>query len=186
VGIADVDEPEDDDVGRDRLADRLGWLRHGWIGPLVIALVLSLLAVGVYAVLSRGKGGGSPSVSPTPSVSTTPTPKTTNPDALTGAALVDGTYDCWHMNPRAKENNAVLVVPRSRGSYLWNGQSGQYTVMRQPWGDNPGTVVTTVTFTTGPLGRLTARGVATVGAGIGGKARFVLLFNGVDRYCTVN
>src|SRR5690606_20419596 len=54
VGMLERTDVDDEPGADDAQPDKLAWLKHGWFGPLAIALVVSLLAVGLYAMLSGG------------------------------------------------------------------------------------------------------------------------------------
>jgi integrin beta 3 len=164
-------------------------LRHGWVGPVLVASVVSLVAVLVFVMLSRGGGGGgaAPSSSPTPST----TPRQPNPEAAAGTAMADGTYRCW---VRTEQANAaatmefigyLLEVPRGPGQYVWDGQPGTYEIVRSSlskdsdvWGD--------VTFTSGPLQNVKAQSIATFPDASGIVSEVVVLFkDGSGRNCLV-
>ncbi|WP_160172357.1 hypothetical protein [Frankia sp. CeD] len=185
------DEPEGEDFSGE---DRLAWLRQDWIGPLAVALVLALLAVGGYALL-RGDGGGksAPSVSPAPP-SGSPTPTTTSPDAINGKAMIDGSWECRLVtgtNPLKLSDNVVgvLVVERTAGAYSWDGTAGQYTITPVA-GNDGGNVIGNVKFTSGPLKDLSGVHIAKPGAGIRDKAQGTLELtasgSAPHRYCGVN
>ncbi|EIV94076.1 hypothetical protein FraQA3DRAFT_3813, partial [Frankia sp. QA3] len=162
--------PEDELAGEDRLA----WLRQGWIGPLAVALVVALLAVGGYVLLRGGGDAGGATVAPTPTADASPTPATTNPDALTGKAMIDGSWQCSPVtgtNPLklSADVAGVLVVERTAGAYTWDGAAGQYTITPVA-GNDGGNVIGDVKFTSGPLKDLAAVHIAKPGAGIRGKA----------------
>ncbi|MCM3925234.1 hypothetical protein ND748_26650, partial [Frankia sp. AiPs1] len=158
------------------LEDRLAWLRQGWIGPLALALVVALLAVGGYVLLRGGDGGGG-TAAPSPTADSSLTPATTNPDALTGKAMIDGSWQCRLVtaaNPISlSQEVGVLVVARTAGAYTWNGAAGQYTITPVA-GNDGGNVIGDVRFTSGPLKDLAAVHIAKPGDGIRGKAQGTL------------
>ncbi len=182
-----------DEQGQPLAADALAWLRQGWIGPLAVALVVALLGVGGYALLSGpGGGGAAPSATAAADVSATAPP--TNPDALTGKAMIDGGWQCRLVtgtNPLAlsKDVVGVLVVARTDGSYTWQGGAGQYTITAVA-GNDGGNVIGDVKFTSGPLKDLTGTHIATPGAGIRGRAQGTLELkasgSAQHRFCGVN
>ncbi|MCL9797032.1 hypothetical protein [Frankia sp. AgKG'84/4] len=184
--------PLDDEDGP-LAADALAWLRQGWIGPLAVALVVALLGVGGYALLSgHGGGGAAPSATTAADVSATALP--TNPDALTGKAMIDGSWQCRLVtgtNPflLSKDVVGVLVVARADGSYSWQGGAGQYTITAVA-GNDGGNVIGDVKFTSGPLKDLTGTHIAKPGAGIRGRAQGTLELkasgSAQHRFCGVN
>jgi integrin beta 3 len=190
-----TDRPDDPLDDEDELPseDRLAWLRQGWIGPLAVALAVALLAVGGY-VLLRGNGGDGASPAPSASADASSTPATTNPDALIGKAMIDGSWQCRLVtgtNPLKLSNDVVgvLVVARTAGSYTWQGTPGEYTITPVS-GNDGGNVIGDVKFTSGPLKDLTAMHIAKPGAGIRGKAQGTLELkpsgSAPHRFCGVN
>ncbi|WP_250638487.1 hypothetical protein [Frankia sp. AiPa1] len=178
----------DDELGPD---DRLAWLRQGWIGPLAVALVVALLAVGGYVVL-RGDGG-SGGTAAGPSASAAPVVPT-NPDALTGKAMIDGDWQCRLVTgttPLKLSDTVVgvLRVERTAGAYSWGGQAGQYTITAVS-GNDGANVIGEVKFTSGPLKDLQATHIAKPGGGIGGRAQGTLDLkasgSAPHRFCGVN
>ncbi len=158
--------------------DRLAWLRQGWIGPLAVALVVALLAVGGYVLLRGGGNGGGGTAAPSPTADTSSGPATTNPDALTGKAMIDGSWQCRLVtvtDPISLSHDVVgvLVVARTAGDYTWNGTAGQYTITPVA-GNDGGNVIGDVRFTSGPLKDLSAMHIAKPGDGIRGKAQGTL------------
>ncbi|EFC83160.1 hypothetical protein FrEUN1fDRAFT_3745 [Parafrankia sp. EUN1f] len=146
------DEPDEPSLPQDRLA----WLRHGWIGPLGIALVVSLLVVGLYTVLVGGGGEKSPQDAATAN----PSPATqvaTSQEAIAGKAMVNGTWRCRLQNESATNGDMlgdvlpdVLVVPAAGLTYTWNDTPGTYTISPSE-GDRSGSTISRVEFTSGPL-----------------------------------
>lgn len=185
---AAADDLDDDLAPQDRLA----WLRQGWIGPLAVALVVSLLAVGGYVVLRGDQNGATPTA--TADSSTAPVIPT-NPDALVGKAMIDGAWQCrlvTAMAPELKLSSEVvgtLVVERTAGGYQWAGQAGQYTITAVS-GNDGANVIGDVRFTSGPLKDLTATHIAKPGGGIRGKAQGTLDLkasgSAPHRFCGVN
>jgi len=167
--------------------DRLEWFRHGWLGPLAVAVVVALVALGIY-VLVAGRGGGRADGGKA-AANATLAPAGTNPEAKAGKALVDGTYSCvagaaptGAAGATAAASTApaaggtptagaapgartgVLVVPATNGKYLWNGQQGDYTIAT-PTFDDAANVIAAVAFTTGPLQGQTGNSIAVWPAG---------------------
>jgi hypothetical protein len=174
------------------LADRLAWFRHGWLGPLAIALTVSLLAVGMYVMLTGGSDAGSTGGSGPGTLPVSTSSATTNPDALAGKALVDGTYDC--VKPAATGGTGavseplsdVFIVPPTQGRYSWNGQEGDYT-MASPSYDRTVNIIAAVTFTSGPLKDSTANSITYADKSANGEAEATLQFTrGAQLFCTVN
>ncbi|WP_041259760.1 hypothetical protein [Pseudofrankia inefficax] len=179
-------------------ADRLTWFRHGWLGPLAVAVTLALVALGLYVLVSGrgggGRGGGSV-VATTP-----PSPAGTNPDAKVGKALVDGTYIC-QAGPSASVSatagattgattvaagtTSVLLVPATTGTYTWNGQSGAY-VIATPNYDDPSNIIASVSFSSGPLQGDTATSIAGWPKGGGRVTATVTLTKGNSMFCKLN
>ncbi|WP_163551314.1 hypothetical protein [Candidatus Frankia alpina] len=185
-GAVPHDEPPPEDM--------LAWLRQGWIGPLAVALVVALLAVGGYVLLRGGGGAGGGTVASSPTADASSTPATTNPDALTGKAMIDGSWKCslvTSANPikLSKEVVGVLVVERAPGAYTWDGTAGQYTITMVA-GNDGGNVIGDVKFTSGPLKDLAAVHIAMPGGGIRGKAQGTLELKASGtaphRFCGVN
>ncbi|MBX6391311.1 MAG: hypothetical protein IRZ08_20370 [Frankia sp.] len=196
--------PADDGTGPAQ--DRLAWFRQGWLGPLAIAVVVSLVAVGLYVLLAgRGEDGGTQETPPATVVPTAP--RTTNPDALVGKALVDGRYECVELaaaptaspsaapaaggaaaapGPIARELDDVLIVLPVSGQYTWNGEPGEYTINTPTFENENTVVVASVTFTSGPLKDQRADSV-TYGQPDGGPAPGTLKFTqGSNMFCAVN
>jgi integrin beta 3 len=194
----DLDD-NDGDEGRGSTRGR-GAGRPSWVGPILVAAAISVVAVGLYVILGRGGGGGGKpaSRSGTPSAAVTapaaggpgaaPTPSTTQPEAAAGKALVDGAYRCYQ-GPRStfRPIKDVLVVPRGLGAgYTWNGTRGTYTIAPEAGGSKTETF-STITFASGPLQGVKATFLDRVKQGTGGKDQGGLIFqDNTDRYCGVN
>jgi hypothetical protein len=173
--------------------DRLAWFRHGWLGPLAVAVTLALVALGLYVLLA-GRGGGG--VTASEAVATSPAaPVGTNPDAKVGKALVDGTYSC-QAGPAAGSSAApaasmasgstsVLVVPATTGTYTWNGQSGTYTIAA-PTYDDPSNIIASVTFSSGPLQGGGATSIAGWPRGGGRPTATLTMTRGNSLFCKLN
>ncbi|MCM3885169.1 hypothetical protein [Frankia sp. R82] len=195
----DRPEPTPADLDDELAAeDRLAWLRQGWIGPLAVALVVALLGVGGYVVL-RGDRAGGASGAPVASSSAAPVVPT-NPDALTGKAMIDGQWQCRLVTATSPlklstEVVGILTVERTAGAYRWAdqsgqpGQPGQYTITVVS-GNDGANVIGDVRFTSGPLKDLTANHIAKPGGGIRGKAQGTLDLkasgSAPHRFCGVN
>jgi integrin beta 3 len=168
-------DPTPDD--KPPLEDRLAWLRQGWIGPLAVALVVALLAVGGYVLLRGGGGNGGGTAAPSSTADSSLAPALTNPDALAGKAMIDGSWQCRLVTAAdpisLSQEVGTLVVARTAGSYTWNGVAGQYTITPVA-GNDGGNVIGDVRFTSGPLKDLDAVHIAKPGDGIRGKAQGTL------------
>jgi len=178
--------------------DRLAWFRHGWLGPLAVAVTLALVALGLYVLLA-GRGGGSATA--TQAVASSPAaPVGTNPDAKVGKALVDGTYSC-QAGPAATApaagssaapaasmvsgSTSVLVVPATTGTYTWNGQSGTYTIAA-PTYDDPSNIIASVTFSSGPLQGGGATSIAGWPKGGGRPTATLTMTKGNSLFCKLD
>ncbi|WP_045877492.1 hypothetical protein [Pseudofrankia sp. DC12] len=191
--------------------DRLTWFRHGWLGPLAVAVTLALVALGLYVLVSgRGGGarGGGSVVATTP-----PGPAGTNPDAKVGKALVDGTYTC-QAGPAASApattgtagatvgaadatvgaadataitagTSSILIVPATTGTYTWNGQSGAYAIATPNY-DDASNIIASVSFSTGPLQGDIATSIADWPKGGGRVTATVTLTKGNTMFCKLN
>lgn len=155
---------------------------------------MALLAVGGYVLLRGGGNEGGGPITASPSADASATPATTNPDALTGKAMIDGSWQCRLVTVTdpislSHEVVGVLVVQRTAGDYTWNGVGGQYTITPVA-GNDGGNVIGDVRFTSGPLKDLAAVHIAKPGDGIRGKAQGTLDLkaNGTapHRICGVN
>jgi hypothetical protein len=180
--------------------DRLAWFRHGWLGPLAVAVTLALVALGLYVLVS-GRGGGGRGGSEV--AATTPAaPVGTNPDAKTGKALVDGTYTCQTGPTTAATatsgattapagtgattaTTSVLIVPTTTGTYTWNGQSGSYAIATPNY-DDPSNIIASVSFSSGPLQGDTATSIAGWPKGGGRVTATVMLTKGNSMFCKLN
>ncbi|MBL7490661.1 hypothetical protein [Frankia sp. AgW1.1] len=175
-------------------SDRLTWFRHGWLGPLAVAVTLALVALGLYVLVSGrgggGRGGGS-IVATTP-----PSPAGTNPDAKIGKALVDGTYICQAGPPASASATAgatavaagttsVLLVPATTGTYTWNGQSGAYAIATPNY-DDASNIIASVSFSSGPLQGDIATSIAGWPKGGGRVTATVTLTKGNTMFCKLN
>lgn len=152
------DEPDEPSLPQDRLA----WLRHGWIGPLGIALVVSLLVVGLYTVLVGGGGEKSPQGAETTTNPSSAAQVATSQEAIAGKAMVNGTWRCRLQNESATNGDMlgdvlpdVLVVPAAGLTYTWNDTPGTYTISPSE-GDRSGSKISRVEFTGGPLAGVSA------------------------------
>ncbi len=198
--LGDGIDIDGDDIGGGGDSDRLGFLtshRRGWVGPLAVAALVSLVAIGLYVLLAGG-GEAPPaaqekSVTPASSASRaagSPTPATSNPDAATGLALVDGTYRCYRADGADLQPLAALpnkfVVPRERGSYLWDDQQGTYSITKNSLSTDT-VIFTDVQFTGGPLKDVKALFIDRVRDGDAGKdAGFLTFKDGSNRWCAIN
>jgi hypothetical protein len=179
-------------------SDRLTWFRHGWLGPLAVAVTLALVALGLYVLVSgRGGGGGSGGGSSGGSGATTPpSPAGTNPDAKVGKALVDGTYICQAGPPASASATAgatavaagttsVLLVPATTGTYTWNGQSGAYAIATPNY-DDASNIIASVSFSSGPLQGDIATSIAGWPKGGGRVTATMTLTKGNTMFCKLN
>ncbi|MCK9896566.1 hypothetical protein [Frankia sp. AgB32] len=182
-----------DDEDEPLSADGLAWLRQGWIGPLAVALVVALLGVGGF-VLLRGHDGGGAAPAATTAADVSANAVATNPDALAGKAMIDGSWQCRLVtatNPLKLSTDVVgvLVVARTDGAYTWQGSAGQYTITAVA-GNDGGNVIGDVKFTSGPLKDLTGTHIAKPGGGIRGRAQGTLELKASGaaqhRFCGVN
>ncbi|ONH36158.1 hypothetical protein [Protofrankia sp. BMG5.30] len=208
----DVDDIDDDGSGGPG-SGLLARYRHGWTGPLIVAVLVSLVAVGLYALLSGGAEDlpvGAPEDPVDPGVTAAassaggaPTPATSNPDAAAGRALVDGTYRCYRTadgdqpadgaasadNRNSQASAALpnkLVVPRESGSYRWDDQQGTYSITKNSLSTDT-VIFTDVQFADGPLKDIKALFINRVGAGDAGKDGGFLTFkDGSNRWCAIN
>jgi hypothetical protein len=175
----------------------MAWFRHGWLGPLTVAVTLALVALGVYVLVTgRGAGGGSGSdiVTSAPAA-----PAGTNPDAKVGKALVDGTYSCLAGPAGAPAAGAaapatasapinatsVLIIPATSGTYTWHGQSGHYAIATPNY-DDASNIIASVSFTSGPLQGDIATSIAGWPKGGGRVTATVTLTNGNSMFCKLN
>ncbi|WP_131748421.1 hypothetical protein [Frankia sp. Cppng1_Ct_nod] len=188
--IDDLDEVEDDDEGASGFLARY---RRGWVGPLVVAALVSVVAVGLYILFAgKSSGSGTSRNSATPVVrpSGSQTSTTSNPDAAAGQALVDGTYRCYQsgssdLKPLAPVADK-LVVPAGRGVYAWNGQQGTYTIAKNSLSTDA-EMFADVQFTGGPLKDVKALFFNRVRQGDAGKDAGSLMFeDGSNRWCAIN
>ncbi|MEX5630991.1 hypothetical protein [Parafrankia sp. FMc2] len=184
------DEPDENSASPE--ADRFAWLKHGWIGPLAIALVVSLLVVGLYTVLMGGDSGEESSPEPTAPQASQVAQEPTTQEALQGRALVNGTWRCRLMvdvNSAGEPLPDVFVVEPTGLTYRWNNTPGEYR-MDPSQGDNPDTTVAAVQFTSGPLAGVSGDSLVSPGRGAGGRAEGTLFLraaqNQPDRACYVN
>ncbi len=167
--------------------------RHGWVGPLIVAVVVSLIAIGAYVMLIGGNGHSD--TAPTSGTATSRpggslTPTTSNPDAAAGQALIDGAYRCYQADSAdLKPLTAVadkLVVPMGRGVYIWNAQQGTYTITRNSLSTDT-QIFADVQFTGGPLKDVKALFFDRVRQGDAGKDVGALTFeDGTNRWCAIN
>ncbi|MDT3438497.1 MULTISPECIES: hypothetical protein [unclassified Pseudofrankia] len=190
--------------------DRLAWFRHGWLGPLAVAVIVALVSLGIY-VLVMGRGGGGRSGASDTAASATLSPAGTNPDARVGKALADGTYSCVAgaapaapsastaastgttpaaagpsaaAGPAPGAHAGVLVVPTTNGKYQWNGQQGDYTIAT-PTFDDASNVIAAVAFTSGPLQGQVGNSIAVWP--VGGRAQAtVYVTKGGNMSCALN
>ncbi|WP_195905327.1 hypothetical protein [Parafrankia elaeagni] len=184
------DEPDENSASPE--ADRFAWLKHGWIGPLGIALVVSLLVVGLYTVLMGGDSNEQSSPEPTSPQTSQVAQEPTTQEALQGRALVNGTWRCRLMidvNSAGEPLPDVFVVEPTGLTYRWNNTPGEYR-MDPSQGDNPDTTVAAVQFTSGPLAGVSGDSLVSPGRGAGGRAEGTLFLraaqNQPDRACYVN
>ncbi len=180
---------------------------------MIVAVLVSLVAVGLYALLSGGAEDlpvGAPEDPADPGVTAAassaggaPTPATSNPDAAAGRALVDGTYRCYRTadgdqpadgaasaDNRNSQASAALpnkfVVPRESGSYRWDDQQGTYSITKNSLSTDT-VIFTDVRFADGPLKDIKALFINRVGAGDAGKDGAFLTFkDGSNRWCAIN
>jgi len=157
---------------------------RGWVGPIVVAALVSLIGIGFYVLHARGDGGHAKAA---PRPTTTLTPATTNPDAANGLMMINGTYRCW----KSPENSSApialpdkLVVPNQRGVYIWNGVQGAYTIKKSSL-SIPTKVYSDVTFTTGTLTGIKITIVANVEPD-GVDSGSVFFQDNSARLCAVN
>ncbi|SBW28528.1 hypothetical protein FDG2_5729 [Candidatus Protofrankia californiensis] len=171
--------------------------RRGWVGPLVVAALVSLVAIGLYVLLSGGEDAPPAAqekpvtpISPTSPAVGSATPATSNPDAATGLALVDGTYRCYRADGADLRLLAALpnkfVVARASGSYLWDDQQGTYSITKNSLSTDT-VIFTDIQFTGGPLKDVKALFVDRVRDGDAGKdAGFLTFKDGSNRWCAIN
>jgi integrin beta 3 len=166
-------------------------LRHGWIGPVLVASAVSLVAVLVFVLLNAGgsDSGGPAEQGGVGGDTAVAAPRVANPDAHAGAALVDGTYRCWlRVNPadpkKLEPIGTVLVVPSAKGQYTWDGKNGTYEVVPLPGMSSETLVIFDVKFTSGPLQGVLANNVAKFGERPDIADSATLMFKDNDRrYC---
>ncbi|MEX5708255.1 hypothetical protein AB1484_08050 [Parafrankia sp. FMc6] len=191
VGVLEPAEVDDEADDQPSTPDRLAWLKEGWIGPLAIALVVSLFVVGAYTLLT-GDGGDKPPTEPTVTQSEPPTP--TNPEALAGKALVNGTWRCRIMVVEGGDTRTgdllpdKLVVDPTGLTYRWNDGQGVYTITPKQ-GDAAAAVIAEVQFTSGPLQGVTGKSLTTAKENSGIASGTLLLDampNVSARSCFVN
>jgi hypothetical protein len=172
--------------------DRLAWFRHGWLGPLAVAVTLALVALGVYVLLGGRDGSTAQSGSLAPSSPAAPVGL--NPAAKVGKALVDGSYSCQAAPAgaappagatAAAATTSVLTVPATSGTYIWNGQSGNYTI-ETPNYDDASNIIASVSFTSGPLQGNVATSIAGWPKGGGRVTATVTLTKGNSMFCKLN
>ncbi|WP_131768497.1 hypothetical protein [Candidatus Protofrankia californiensis] len=186
----DIDRDDRDDGGPGFLASH----RRGWVGPLVVATLVSLVAIGLYVLLSGGEDAP-PAAQEKPVTPISPavgsaTPATSNPDAATGLALVDGTYRCYRADGADLRLLAALpnkfVVARESGSYLWDDQQGTYSITKNSLSTDT-VIFTDLQFTGGPLKDVKALFIDRVRDGDAGKdAGFLTFKDGSNRWCAIN
>ncbi len=189
----DADLEDDVDEDGDYPSGLVARYRHGWVGPLIVAALVSLVAIGVYVVLIGGKGESDQAltpVAPTSRPGGSLTPTTSNPDAAAGQALVDGTYRCYQSdNSDLKPLTALadkLVVPVGRGIYTWNGQQGTYAIAKNSLSTDA-QIFADVQFTGGPLKDVKALFINRLHEGNAGKDVGGLTFeDGSNRWCAIN
>ncbi|ONH32121.1 hypothetical protein [Pseudofrankia asymbiotica] len=186
--------------------DRLAWFRHGWLGPLAVAVVVALVSLGIY-VLVVGRGGGGHSGASDTAATAILSPVGTNPDAKVGKAMADGTYNCIAgaapaapsastgttpgaagpsaaAGPAPGAHAGVLIVPPTNGKYQWNGQQGDYTIAT-PTFDDASNVIAAVAFTSGPLQGQVGNSIAVWPAG--GRAQATMqVTKGGNMSCALN
>lgn len=186
--------------------DRLAWFRHGWLGPLTVAVVVALVSLGVY-VLAVGRGGGHAGGQDAAAKATL-APAGTNPDAKGGKSLVDGTYTCvagagpatssagatastsaapaasGPAQPAPGARTGTLVIPATSGKYQWQGQQGDYTIAT-PKFDDASNVIAAVAFTSGPLQGQVGNSIAVWPAG-GRVQATVYVTKGGNMSCALN
>ncbi len=212
--IDDIDDADDDiDDGGGFGAGLLARYRHGWTGPLIVAVLVSLVAFGLYALLSGGtedSATGAPDARVDPGATAAAsasggasTPATSNPDATAGRALVDGTYRCYRTadgdppadgaasagSRNSQASTALpnrLVVPRESGSYRWDDQQGTYSITKNSLSTDS-VIFADIQFADGPLKNIKALFINRAGAGDAGKDGGFLTFkDGSNRWCAIN
>ncbi|WP_239404600.1 hypothetical protein [Frankia sp. Cj3] len=185
----DIDIDDEDDYPSGIFAR----YRHGWVGPLAIAVLVSLVAIGVYVMVTGGKSA--PEAAPTSVASTSrsagsQTSTTSNPDAAAGLALIDGAYRCYQADSADLKPLAALpdklVIPMGRGAYSWNAQQGTYTIAKNSLSTET-EIFADVQFTAGPLKDVKALFFNRVRQGDAGKDVGGLTFeDGTNRWCAIN
>jgi integrin beta 3 len=163
------------------------------MGPLVVAALVSLVAIGAYILLTGGKDDPDTTQTvATPPVGSagTQSPPGSNPDAATGLALADGAYRCYQADSADLKPLAAvadkLVVPLTRGVYTWNGREGTYTIVKNSLSTDT-EIFADVRFTDGPLKDVKALFFNRVRQGDAGKDAGGLTFeDGTNRWCAIN
>ncbi len=189
VGVLEPAEVEDEADDQPSTPDRLAWLKEGWIGPLAIALVVSLFVVGAYTLLAGGDGGDQTPTEPTATQSEPPVP--TNPEALAGKALVNGTWHCRVMVDGGTTGDLLpdkLVVDPTGLTYRWNDGQGAYTVTPKQ-SEAGASLISEIQFTSGPLQGVTGKSLITTKENSGFATGTLLLDampNVPTRGCFVN
>ncbi|MGF7234123.1 MAG: hypothetical protein ACQSGP_04055, partial [Frankia sp.] len=189
--LVDEDDFDDDEeFDEDDFDDDQPRARRGWLAPILVAVVLSVVAIGLYLVFVKG-GGSSTGGGAAPTSTVTGSPATltkATPTALAGKAMMPGSYRCFSATTSTKmvALKDHLIVSRTVGSYTWNGVAGTYTINRKAYSIKT-QVFSDVTFTSGPLHSPIAESfMVDLGAGDGGGDSGLLTFrDGTSRFCEI-